>query len=737
MLKRWQFPILAAGVLVFNVQPGWADSESSATSQIPRLSDFKQPATTVQEWLSQTSPPDSSNEEEEEEEEISVTEKRQRGYGVPNSTTGTRTDTPSRDVPQSIQVVPEQVLRDQQVIQLDEAVRNVSGVTSAGTSGGADTNFVIRGFSDTPTLRDGFREFGLFRGSSETANLERVEVLKGPASVLYGEVQPGGVINLVTKQPLSQPFYETELQVGSRDLIRPSIDFSGPLTSDRRLLYRLNAVALNQSSFRNYEQKTQQVFIAPTLSWKISDRTNLTAQLEYFNSTRPLDNGLVALGNRVASIPFDRILDEPGDTVQEDSVRIGYNLEHRFSDNLILRNAFQYVNRSILNQGAIPFEVDEATGTLTSFFGSQDIDVESYTLQTNLVGKFATGKIQHTLLFGVDLNRVNETDLTGLDFFSPISKNIFDPIYNSVLRPNQLPVAINQQQRTNRLGIYLQDQITLSNNLKLLAGIRYDTVKQSVTSNPTDSSFDVSETTQTDNAFTPRVGIVYQPIQPLSLYASYSRSFAPSSGRTSSGGPLEPERGEGWEVGAKAELLRNRVFATLSYFDITKQNVATADPNDPFASISTGEQRSRGVELDVTGEILPGWNVILGYAYTNAKVTRDNTVAVGNRLFNTPEHGVNLWTTYEIQRGSLRGLGFGAGFNYVGERQGDLSNSFELESYFLTNAAIFYQRNNLRFALNFKNLFNINYIRASNNRRSSGVEPGEPFTVVGSVSLQF
>ena len=677
--------------------------------------------------------------EEEEIEIVATGEQPQTGYRVPDATTATRTDTPLRDIPQSVQVIPRQVIEDQQVIQLDEAVRNVSGVTSGGTSGGTESNFVIRGFSQAPILRDGFREFSSYSGFSETANLERVEVLKGPASILYGEVQPGGVVNLVTKQPLSQPFYEAELQIGSRNLFRPRIDLSGPLTSDGKLLYRLNAAWLNDDGFRDFDQNTEQLLIAPVVTWKISDRTDLTVQLEYFRSKRPLDNGLVALGNEVADIPFNRNLGEPDDTVEEDSLNIGYNLEHRFSENWTLRNAFRYANRSFLNDGAIPFDFNESTGNVTNYFGLQDIDSQNYSLQTNLVGKFATGPIKHTLLFGVDLNRSEETEFTGLDFSSPISLNIFNPAYRSLPRQGsgELPLARNTQVRSDRLGVYVQDQISLADNLKLLAGLRYDTVNQTTTNKPTDFDTTTSETTQNNDAFTPRVGIVYQPTQALSLYGSYSRSFTPTTSTTAAGEPLEPERGEGWEVGVKAELLENRLFATLAYFDITKQNVVTADPNNPLGSVATGEQQSRGVELDVTGQISPGWNIIAAYAYTDAEVTKDNTIPVGNRLFNTPKHSASLWTTYEIQRGTLRGLGFGIGFNYVGEREGDLENSFKVDSYFLTNAAIFYLRNNWRFAINIKNLFDVDYIRATNNTRTYGVEPGEPFTVIGSVSVQF
>lgn len=206
--------------------------------------------------------------------------------------------------------------------------------------------------------------------------------------------------------------------------------------------------------------------------------------------------------------------------------------------------------------------------------------------------------------------------------------------------------------------------------------LRYDTVEQEIVNIP-GSATPSGEVTRNYDALTPRIGVVYQPLQEVSLYASYSRSFNPNTANTVSGDPLEPERGEGYEVGVEAELFDN-IFATLAYFDITKQNVAVTDPNNIFFSIPTGEQHSRGVELDVTGEILPGWNIIADYAYTDAEVTSGEPDIVGNRLFNVPKHSASLWTTYEIQTGNLQGLGLGIGFNFVGEREGDLDNSFQV-----------------------------------------------------------
>jgi len=245
-----------------------------------------------------------------------------------------------------------------------------------------------------------------------------------------------------------------------------------------------------------------------------------------------------------------------------------------------------------------------------------------------------------------------------------------------------------------------------------------------------------SETNQYDDAVSPRIGIVYKPIEPISLYANYARSFTPSFATDTNGDPLEPEVGEGFEVGIRGEIIENRLTATFAYFDITKQNVATADPVIPFASVATGEQRSRGVDFNVTGEILPGWNVIASYAYINAEITEDNTDIEGNRLRGVPENSASLWTTYEIQSGDLQGLGFGLGLNFVGERQGDLANSFQADGYFLTNAAIFYRREGWQVRLNVDNLFDIDYIESVSNNRVRGIYPGDPLTVRASVCGQ-
>jgi len=673
--------------------------------------------------------------EAEEEIEILVTAETEAGYEVDNATTGTRTNTPLRDIPQSIQVIPRQVLEDQQVIRLEEALRNVSGIRTDDIFAGTINRINIRGFTQDVFLRNGFREsqFSL----RETANLERIEVLKGPASVLYGNLEPGGVVNLVTKKPLSEPYYSAELSVGSYGFYRPNIDLSGPLNEDRTLLYRLNAVYEGGDRFRDFDQDVERVFVAPVLTWNISDNTELTLEFDYLNDQRPFDEGLFAFGTGIPDIPFDRIFQDPDASRSVEELGAGYQLEHRFSENWTLRNRFRFLSSDTFDFRLTSWNVEEDTEQLDRRWRSNDDLYESYALQTNVVGKFATGSINHTLLFGVDLER--ETSVgkqSRLPGDPPLLIDIFNPVDVDVPRPEITDLTLlarNEDVRLDRLGIYLQDQISLLDNLKLLVGGRFDLFEQHTKNFLTNTTFN-----QDQQRFSPRVGLVYQPIEQISLYASYSQSFNPNTFATDAdGSPLEPTIGNQYEIGIKGEFLDGRLSTTLAAYEITKKNIAATNPDNPDFSIPIGEARSRGIELDIIGEITDGWNIIASYAYTDAKITTGNEFfAIGNRLYNVPENSASLWTTYEIQSGDLEGLGFGAGLFFVGEREGDQENSFRLPSYVRTDAALYYRRNNWRAALNFQNIFDVDYIQSSAGFRAS-VYPGEPFTVIGTVSVEF
>ncbi|MEM7595197.1 MAG: TonB-dependent siderophore receptor, partial [Cyanobacteria bacterium P01_A01_bin.83] len=609
-------------------------------------------------------------------------------YFVPDADISGRINAPLRDVPQSIQVIPEQVIEDQQAISLEEVLENAAAVTFLGNNGGRSFDAAIRGFEDAQILRDGFEDLGEFGAASapETANLERVEILKGPASVLFGQAEPGGLINLVTKKPLAEPYYNVQLQGGGQNFISPSIDLSGPLTEDGSLLYRFNALYRTQDSFRDYDSSFDRFFIAPTIAWQISDRTDLSISLEYAEDNDLADFGTVAFGEGIADIPPERINNNPDDTQSRENLNVGYTLEHRFSENWQLRNRFRYSFNNFEYDDflELPFDLDESTGELTRLISNQSIEDDAYSLYTNVKGNFNTGPLEHNLLFGVDLSHSENNLATRAspepEFTSII--NIFDaePDFFAVPEPEEAPPLLQGTEvKTDRLGVYLHDRIDILDNLILSAGVRYDVVDQDTTENTTGE-----ETNQNDDEVTPNVGIVYQPIEPISLFASYSQSFAPNAAIDAEGEPLEPETGEGFDIGIKGDIIANRLSGTVAYFDITRQNVATTDPDNPFFLISTGEQQSQGVDLELSGRIMPGWNIIASYAYIDGEVTEDNDPEVlGSRLPGIPEHSASLWTTYELQSGNLQGLGFGTGFNFVGERKGELPNSFEVDSFFL------------------------------------------------------
>ncbi|MCU0534285.1 MAG: TonB-dependent receptor, partial [Hydrococcus sp. Prado102] len=669
----------------------------------------------------------------EQDIELVVTGEQDTGYRVPNATTATRTDTPIRDIPQSIQVIPKQVLEDQGIFELTDALRNVSGVVQEGGSGGTADQLNIRGFFNDAIFRDGFRD-----GNSnlrETANIEQIEVLKGPASILFGNAQPGGIINLVSKKPLSEFYAAIDLSIGDFSLYRPAIDVSGPLNRDRTLLYRLNLVYENAGSFRDFVN-SERFFVEPVLAWKISNSTDLSINFSYLRDRRTFDRGIPAFGRGVADIPINRFLGQPGDFLEFEEIRLGYQLEHRFNENLTLRNRFQYLRYDEENANIEPEFLDETTGDFFGRFVARENFNEIYSLQTDLLGKFSTGSIEHQVLFGVDFRRDFSTGFfRGSEENDPKNPiiNIFNPVYGTATRPDVAElneIRFDSTSTIDSFGIFLQNQIAFLDNLKLLIGGRFDTVNQDTQDRVLDESLN-----QYDEAFSPRIGIVYQPIEPISLYASFSRSFAPNFAQSVDGSILEPERGTQYEVGIKTDF-NDRLSATLAFYQLTKTNIATVDPDNPDFSIPIGEQRSRGIELDISGEILPGWNVIASYAYTDAEITESNDIPVGTKPSLVPEHKASLWTTYEIQQGDLKGLGFGLGFFYFSERPGDLDNSFELPSYLRTDMAIFYKRDNWKAAVNIQNLFDVRYFESVNYGRVT-VEPGAPLRIVGSFSIEF
>jgi iron complex outermembrane receptor protein len=671
----------------------------------------------------------------EEDIELVVTGEQDTGYRVPNASAATRTDTPIRDIPQSIQVVPRQIIEDQAITtEIIDAARNVSGVNIRSGFGGIYDDYNIRGFDNFTKLRNGFvSEFSQVAPS----NIERVEVLKGPASVLYGQFEPGGVINYVTKQPLDNPYYSAEFTTGSYSFYKPSFDISGPLTEDTSLRYRLNASYQNSGSFVDFVDQ-EIIQVAPTLAYRIGENTNLTFAYEYVKSNGSFYDGL-PIDPVLFQVPRDRFVGEPSNFLNQETNYINLTLEHQFNENWQVRSGVAIQFFSLENGAFRPDSVDPDGRTLNRFYQADTFyETNTYTLQTDIIGKFKTGSIEHQLLFGFSWQRYT-FDNRSLYTSAP-SLDLFDPIYGAatpIIFDD--PISARFISKRSTVGLYLQDQVTLLPNLKLLIGGRYDIVSEDTTNQPIDIDGrtplgEPSKDSFYNEAFSPRIGLVYQPIEPISLYASYSRSFVPNNERTRNGEILEPTQGTQYEIGVKTEFFEGKFAATLAAYEITKTNVSTQDPEDRNFSIAAGEVKSRGLELDLAGEPLPGWNIIASFFVNDSFVSEDNDPTLVDETFvNAPDEGASLWTTYELQEGDLKGLGFGFGIFYVGNREVELPNTFRLPSYVRADATIFYRRENWRVGLNFKNLFD----KTIYEFQGVGIQVGEPFTVLGTVSVEF
>jgi iron complex outermembrane recepter protein len=718
----------------------------STTSQTPPTTQTPTPET----------PPTTQTPTPEENEPIELTvvgDEFRPTYQVPNSSVGTRTDTPLIDVPQAIQVIPQEVIKDQGTRSLGEVLKNTSSANSGRTSSQAPAlTPVIRGFESRNLLRNGLRDDSL-RFSSEISNVERVEILKGPASVLFGQGDLGGVVNLVTKQPLDTPYYGFEYQIGQFGLHRPTIDFSGPLDKDGTA-YRLNAAYQTAESFKKFEN-SESFFIAPVFRLIGNENTTLTANLEYlkyrsFETAPDLPASGTVISNPNGRVSRDANLGEPSLSRSESFVtRLGYQLDHRLSANWSVKSelATAFLD-SPESTGVTPISnsgrsdgLNRDGRTVRRFLVENPSSVTSLNFNNSLLGKVKTGSIEHSLLFGVEVSRTQAEDKLDFRQLTPI--DIFNPVYQpGRVSPFTIPFA-NTNTRTNSVGIYVQDQISLSKNIILVLGGRWDFADQIYEDLlSSEESFERS-----DSVFSPRVGIVIKPSDNLSFYASYSKSFTPVAGRTRIlvnqdtgetiiGAPFEPERGTQYEIGLKANLLGDRITTTLAFYNLERTNVAAQGLSEPLSQIQIGKQRSQGIELDVAGEILPGWNLTASYAYTDTEIVDDNRPEFqGKQLQNVPRNAFGLWSSYELQSGSLKGLGFGLGIFTQGERQGDLRNTFTLPSFWRTDASIFYRRDQFRAAINIQNLFDENYFEGA--RDIVRVVPGAPLTVTGSISIEF
>ncbi|CAI2717593.1 TonB-dependent siderophore receptor [Nitrospina watsonii] len=635
-----------------------------------------------------------------------------KGYTQENTPTATKTNTPLIEIPQSVSMITRQRMTDQNVQSLAEVLSYTSGVQSSVF--GVDTRadwFNLRGFPSnfTSLYKDGLKlsfPSGNLHVRTEPYGLERVDVFKGPSSVLYGQNTPGGMVNLVSKKPPMQSGHQLALTFGSFDRKQVMLDTGGPIEGAEEFQYRLTAMARDSDTQVDFVEDNR-FFVAPSLSWRPNDRTSLTLLTHLHEDDTgnvvnfyPLEGTI--LPNPFGEIPTSRFTGEPNfDQYEKTQASVGYQFEHEVNNALKVRQNFRYYYIDYTWKQVFASGLQADNRTLNRFLVFEKVNADSFTVDTHVQYDFATGPLQHKLLAGVDqlTQRIDVSTATPgaptLDVFSPVYNQtlINDPAFSSITDVIQ-----------HQTGVYLQDQIKWNRWILVLSG-RHDWA-----SSETDNIISGTTTKQRDAAFTGRVGLVYRSKFGLAPYVSYSESFNPALGTNLFGQAFIPEEGKQIEVGVKYEPENVDAQVTLSVFDLRRQNVQNPDPSNPFNTIQTGEVRSQGIEVESNISLMQGLDMVAAYTYLDMEVTKTTFPGEqGNRPTQVPEHIASLWANYTVQNGPLAGLGTGGGVRYQGTSFADFANTIKVPSYVIFDAALRYRWSHWDMALNVQNVADKTY----------------------------
>ncbi|RJF74327.1 TonB-dependent siderophore receptor [Rhodopseudomonas palustris] len=636
------------------------------------------------------------------------------GFVPSVSASGTKTDTKLIETPQSISVVSRDNLDARGVDTIAQALQYSAGV--AVQTGGADPRYDqarIRGFETNgfSNYRDGLRDIGngsayfsVFR--NEPYGVQRVDIVKGPSSVMYGQSPPGGLIDLISKRPTEQAFGEVVGLVGSADRLQGAFDVGGPLDKDKSLFYRLTGVLRDsdaQIAKFSDKVKDDRAYIAPAITWRPTNDTTLTILSDYQHDVTgnafPLSVATVRGGKVVKMSALPLFLGDPSyNTFDQTQYRIGYQFEHRFSDDLIVRSRARYGHVDLeyryLTFAGTPLDTQTMYPRVSRrVFETSD----SFNTDNHLIAKTWTGDLQHTVLAGMDYQAFELSNKQYNGAAPSLSR--INPVYGqAVAMPTTLAQSFNQT--LNQAGLYLQDQIKWQNWLLTLGG-RFDQAQQDtlnrITGQPQISN---------DTSFTKRAGLTYLFDSGVAPYVSYSESFMPTAGTQFTGEAFRPTTGKQVEGGLKFQPNRDLLF-TAAAFDLTQNNVLTADPNNLNYSIQTGQVNSRGFEFEVLAKPVAGLNVVASYTVLDMKITESNNGDVGKVPLQQPRNMASAFADYTLQSGPLAGWGLGAGVRYVGESYMDAANTLTNDAYTVFDAGLHYrQPKGMNFALNVKNIAN-------------------------------
>ncbi|MDR6474416.1 TonB-dependent siderophore receptor [Paraburkholderia graminis] len=634
------------------------------------------------------------------------------GYVAKRSMTGTKTDSSLLTNPQSVSVVTRQQMDDQGAQTVDQALRYTPGVYS---QDGTDIRFdqlYGRGFPLDSYL-DGLHLYQSPRFATPRIDpyfMERLEVLHGPASVLYGQGSPGGLVNYVSKLPMEQPYHEVMMQIGNHNNYQLGFDLSGPVDKNGTVLYRLTGVARTAET-QVSDIKDQRLAIAPSVTIRPNRDTTFTLQGSFQRDPNgglfnPVPAGATLFSNPNGQLGPDKYFGDPDrDGMHRTQYWFGYQFDHAINDKISVSQNLRYLH---IDQHYYQTSVTSALGAnqrTVSMWGN--VDNEHYTqfqVDTHAQAKVATGAVQHTLLFGLDYQRSMLGDTEGNSVLGTV--DLYNPNFSS-LPTQQANTRLDYSLST--VGVYAQDEARWRNWV-LTFGVRQDwTGGNQQTTLLTTGKGSIYHTN--DHAFTWRAGLAYQFESGIAPYVSYSRSFQPVLGATYSGAPFSPTKGRQIEAGVRYQPKWFDGFFSLAAFTLTQDNVSVVDPDHPGNAIQTGQTRSRGVEFEAHANVTADLKVIASYTYLNQQVTSTTTpTSFGKRPTIAPRNTASLWADYTFHRGPLRNFGVGSGVRYMSSSAGDAANTFTVPGRVLVDLGAHYDIQNWRLSLNLNNVFDREYI---------------------------
>ena len=665
-----------------------------------------------------------------------------QGFVATRSVTGTKTDTPITEIPQAISVVTQDQITEQGAQTVSEALRYTPGVLSGlnGESAHYDAT-QIRGFPPYQYL-DGMplplnRAFATPR--IEPYGLERIEVLKGPSSVLYGQNSPGGLINMISKRPTLTPFGEIEFQTGSYDRLQGAFDFGGPGNADKSFLYRFTGLARDADTMVNFT-KDKRLFLAPSFTFRNFD-TSLTLLAQYGKDQGSYPQHYVpAQGtlfpNPHGQIPRNFFVGEPNwDRFVREQWAVGYAFEHRFNETWQFRQNLRYMAvdnywQSHRSEGFIPPDLEN----LPRSAYSQNTDARTFTIDNQLQADFGTGPLQHKVLFGLDYFRTSgNNDFRYASPVEPQPINVFNPVYNGSVPPL---VPLNKYYDTkDQLGIYVQDQIKLDRWILTIGGRHDWTEVSSVNSGPFPVPYDKAG----HQASTGRAGLGYSFDNGVTPYIAAATSFEMEMGVDAAGRLFKPTTGVQYEAGIKYQPVGTKALFTAAVYDLTRQNVVSSNPD--FISTQTGEVNVRGLELEAKVSVTDKLDVIAAYTYMDSEVTKStNPLQLGRPAPMTPRNMASGWIDYVV----LPGLKVGGGVRYVGANysQTEAADQFPVPSYVVYDAAVRYDfgvldrsLKGLELRVNATNLFDKNYVTFCYQYAYCSLAPGR--TVLATMAYRW